>query len=172
MEILILCFILVPGNLIVNPAVSIQDLNGQDPNDFLEDSVWRRLEDYALYSPLTPGSANHDAFIVYADDLLQNYSWMTIKQQWFHATPAINLTNLIAIKRGVNASSDASIILLGAHYDARLRADKDPNPLNRILPVPGINDGGSGVAVLLELARVLEVPTRKIRGGFPGGQVD
>lgn len=42
-----------------------------------------------------------------------------------------------------------------AHYDSRLYADSDPNPANHNLPVPGANDGASGVAVLLELARVL-----------------
>jgi glutaminyl-peptide cyclotransferase len=34
-------------------------------------------------------------------------------------------------------------------------ADQDPDPAKRTLPVPGANDGASGVAVLLELARTL-----------------
>lgn len=46
-------------------------------------------------------------------------------------------------------------ILLGAHYDTRIYADQDPLLENRREPVPGANDGASGVAVLLELARVL-----------------
>jgi Zn-dependent M28 family amino/carboxypeptidase len=46
-------------------------------------------------------------------------------------------------------------ILLGAHYDSRMRADQDPSPALRSQPVPGANDGASGVAVLLELARLL-----------------
>jgi glutaminyl-peptide cyclotransferase len=46
-------------------------------------------------------------------------------------------------------------IIIGAHYDSRLVADQDPGLSNRSLPVPGANDGASGVAVLLELARVL-----------------
>jgi Zn-dependent M28 family amino/carboxypeptidase len=45
--------------------------------------------------------------------------------------------------------------LLGAHYDSRIYADNDPNPANHNIPVPGANDGASGVAVLLELARSL-----------------
>ncbi len=47
-----------------------------------------------------------------------------------------------------------NIIILGAHYDSRAKATKDPNPLNRSYPVPGANDGASGCAVLIELARV------------------
>ena len=44
-------------------------------------------------------------------------------------------------------------ILLGAHYDTRPLADREPTDQ----PVLGANDGASGVAVLLELARTLDV---------------
>lgn len=46
-------------------------------------------------------------------------------------------------------------ILLGTHYDTRLWADEDPDPRRRAEPIQGANDGGSGVAVFLEVARVL-----------------
>jgi glutaminyl-peptide cyclotransferase len=46
-------------------------------------------------------------------------------------------------------------VVLGAHYDSRLAADRDPDPQKQSQPVPGANDGASGVAVLLELARIL-----------------
>jgi len=46
-------------------------------------------------------------------------------------------------------------IILGAHFDSRLWADHDPDRSRRRQPVPGANDGASGVAVLLELARVI-----------------
>lgn len=46
-------------------------------------------------------------------------------------------------------------IVIGAHYDSRLIADRDPNAIHRTQPVPGANDGASGVAVLLELAQCL-----------------
>lgn len=44
-------------------------------------------------------------------------------------------------------------ILLCAHWDSRPWADNDPDPDNHRTPVPAANDGASGVAVLLELAR-------------------
>ena len=58
--------------------------------------------------------------------------------------------NIVA-KRG----NENPQIVIGAHYDSRIYADNDPDPANRSLPVPAANDGASGVAVLLELARVL-----------------
>ena len=44
-------------------------------------------------------------------------------------------------------------LVLATHYDTRPRADRDP--VDPGAPVPGANDGASGVAVLLELARIL-----------------
>ena len=49
---------------------------------------------------------------------------------------------------------EENIIILGAHYDSRAKATKDPTLSNRNLPIQGANDGASGCAVLLELARV------------------
>jgi glutaminyl-peptide cyclotransferase len=60
-------------------------------------------------------------------------------------------------------------VVVAAHYDSRLKADQDPDPQKRSQPVPAANDGASGVAVLLELARIL--PSQMIASGgtsFPG----
>ncbi|MEJ2252398.1 MAG: M28 family peptidase, partial [Candidatus Lokiarchaeota archaeon] len=47
----------------------------------------------------------------------------------------------------------SNIIILAAHYDSRAKATKDE--FNKSAPVPGANDGASGSAVLLDLARCL-----------------
>lgn len=46
-------------------------------------------------------------------------------------------------------------ILLCAHWDSRPWADNDPDSLNWRKPVLAANDGASGVAVMLEIARLL-----------------
>src|SRR5262249_1088350 len=61
---------------------------------------------------------------------------------------ARNITGKIGIGSG-------PVVLLGAHYDTRLWADKDPDPNVRHQPILGAKDGASGGAVLVELARVL-----------------
>ncbi len=48
-----------------------------------------------------------------------------------------------------------NIVIFGAHYDSRAKATKDPDLDKRASPVPGANDGASGSAVLIELARIL-----------------
>jgi len=59
-------------------------------------------------------------------------------------------SNLVGVFSEDN-SGDA--LLLGAHWDSRAKADRDPDPALRDQPVPGANDGASGVAVLLEMMR-------------------
>ena len=62
--------------------------------------------------------------------------------------------NLIGDYRGDNSTSD--ILALSAHWDTRPVAEKDPDPSMRDKPIIGANDGASGVALVLELARVLK----------------
>ena len=46
-------------------------------------------------------------------------------------------------------------VLLAAHWDSRSWADHDKNDDLHHSPVPGANDGASGVAALMEMARVM-----------------
>jgi glutaminyl-peptide cyclotransferase len=64
----------------------------------------------------------------------------------------LELTNVIA---AFNLSS-VDRILLAAHWDTRPRAEEDVSIQNRELPILGADDGGSGVGILLELARIFE----------------
>lgn len=47
-------------------------------------------------------------------------------------------------------------IMLCAHWDSRPISDMEPDSSKRNLPILGANDGASGVAVLLEMARILK----------------
>jgi Zn-dependent M28 family amino/carboxypeptidase len=60
-------------------------------------------------------------------------------------------TNIIA-KSGKQTDNR---LLICAHWDSRPWADNDPDSTNWHKPVMGANDGASGVAVMLELARLL-----------------
>ena len=111
----------------------------------------RALDDveYQLsLGPRTPGSPGHELELQWLKDTLDNNQWQTNYQKGLYNKQSI--TNVIA-KRGMGRPW----IILGAHYDTRLISDKDPNQEMRKLPVPGGNDGASGVAVLLEMSRVI-----------------
>lgn len=81
---------------------------------------------------------------------LQGLGWEVIEQSYVVAGD-VGARNIIAVQ----GSGPAGVI--GAHYDTRMVADEDPDPSLHTQPVPGANDGASGVAVLLELARTLNV---------------
>lgn len=54
---------------------------------------------------------------------------------------------------GIFNENASKRIMLSAHWDTRPTADEELDPANRRKPILGANDGASGVAVLLELAR-------------------
>ena len=99
--------------------------------------------------PRTPESPASQAFrdTVTAD--LASKGW--IITQTIHERHGMNLTNVEA--RWVSSSPEFGQVVLSAHYDSRNIADRDLNETNRTLPVPGANDGASGTAVLMEMAR-------------------
>lgn len=82
----------------------------------------------------------------YIERVLADHGWEVESQEFAHQGEV--LRNVIGKKgRG-------PLIILGTHYDTRPLADRDP--VDRSRPVMGANDGGSGVGVLLELARALD----------------
>lgn len=64
-------------------------------------------------------------------------------------------TNIIA-RQAATADSQKPRILICAHWDSRPWADNDLDEENWHKPVLGANDGASGIAVMLELARILQ----------------
>ena len=103
--------------------------------------------------PRTPGSTAHEQTVEYILQQLTTTGW-TVQQQEVMVDGKA-LKNIVASRGDKQVDEQADWIILGAHYDSRLLADRDPDEMKRVQPVPGANDGASGVAVLLELARVL-----------------
>lgn len=111
-----------------------------------------RAYDHVIYQielgPRTIGSNAHATTVEWLQKELLRNGWQVTIQEGNRL--GVRIQNIIA-KRG----QGDSWIIIGAHYDSRSIADKDLNPNYQTQPVPGANDGASGVAVLLELSRVL-----------------
>ncbi len=62
--------------------------------------------------------------------------------------------NVLGIIENQNQQEE-NVVILAAHYDSRAVAEKDDDPTKQNLPIDGANDGGSGVGVLIEIARII-----------------
>jgi Zn-dependent M28 family amino/carboxypeptidase len=104
-----------------------------------------------------PGSvAIEETRVMICDTLNSGGNW-NIKFQNF-SKEWINDENVTLVNMEISPSTldlNQPYFLLLAHYDSRRWADQDSNPALRKNPVMGANDGASGVAVALELGRVL-----------------
>ncbi|MCC7494535.1 MAG: M28 family peptidase [Fimbriimonadaceae bacterium] len=116
------------------------------------------LQTQVDFGPRAPGSAGHTACRNWLLAQLQARTGDVTQQDFSFTTPGdttFQFANLVAVFNPAGAPlSDA--LLLGAHWDTRPVADQDPDPAKRNQPILGANDGASGVAVLLELARHLQ----------------
>lgn len=128
--------------------VSITSPTCQPPTEFNAERALDDLEYQVSLGPRTPGSDAHRKAIEWMTSELSGYGWNVDIQESEYQSYTVK--NVIA-----RMGDGADWILIGAHYDSRFRADSDPIPDNQSLPVPGANDGASGVAVLMELARTL-----------------
>lgn len=116
--------------------------------EFDSNRAYKDLKYQVSLGPRTIGSESHSKVVEWIENELSKNGWNTQEQSFNWNGHEIN--NVIG-KRG----NGSPWIILGAHYDSRLTADQDPILEYRDLPVPGANDGASGVAVLLEIARAL-----------------
>jgi Zn-dependent M28 family amino/carboxypeptidase len=123
-------------------------LNPPKPESFDGQRALADVEAQVAFGPRTPGSSGHAQVQDWMRSELSEAGWESrIQSSEMLGHP---IQNVIAYR-----GEEMPQIILGAHYDTRLVADNDPDPAKQLDPVPGANDGASGVAVLLELARVL-----------------
>ncbi len=112
------------------------------------DRAYEHLVQQCDFGPRPPGSENLSLCRQYIVDRLRDQGWTVELQNFTYHEVACS--NVIAYWGTRNAT-----LIVGAHYDTRPVADHDPAPENRSRPILGANDGASGTAVILELARIL-----------------
>ncbi len=126
----------------------------REPDSLSFDSsrAYADVQTQVAFGPRIPESAGHAKVREWMRAELESAGW----QVEVHESERMGhpIYNIIA-KR----NAEPPQIILGAHYDTRIIADNDPDLTKRTEPVPGANDGASGVAVLLELARSLPADT-------------
>ena len=100
------------------------------------------------FGPRIPGTPGHAAMARWLDSLVRTKADSVVVQRWWHhpsgRSDSLEMINIVA---RVNPAATSRVLYL-AHWDTRPRSD-GPTSTDKNAPVPGANDGGSGVAVLL-----------------------
>lgn len=120
--------------------------------DFDKERAFALLKSQVDFGPRYAGVPGHAATADFIVARLKPYA-DSVTTQGFKQVVAgkrLELRNIIA---RFNATAP-HCILLAAHWDTRPMADMEVDPAKRATPIFGANDGASGVAVLLELARM------------------
>uniref|UniRef100_A0A832I4H4 M28 family peptidase n=1 Tax=Eiseniibacteriota bacterium TaxID=2212470 RepID=A0A832I4H4_UNCEI len=112
-----------------------------------------RVARQVAFGPRVPGTPGHAAMRAWLEAELARLGGAVEVQSFTDTTLGrpLELHNIIA-RFGPRTGGR---VMLCAHYDTRPWSDRDPDPAKRALPLPGANDGGSGVAVLLEVAELM-----------------
>ncbi len=123
---------------------------------FDPDTAYAFIEAQLAFGPRVPNTEAHRQCASWLTATLQAYADTVYVQQAkvraYNGT-VLDIQNII----GVFQPEKKTRLLLCAHWDSRPYADWDPDPANHYTPIPGANDGGSGVGVLLEIARQLSM---------------
>ena len=119
--------------------------------------AFANLLEQCQFGSRNPGSEGHQRTKKYLLDKLSRYTNFVKIQDFAYSDQEqkikLELTNIIASFY----LEKTKRILLCAHWDTRPFADRDPDTALQTEPILGANDGASGVAVLLEMARMISL---------------
>ena len=131
---------------------------------FSADSAFTFCQQQCDFGPRTMNSEAHEQCGQWIMDKFRSYGLEVSEQRatltGFDGTP-LQSNNITAHYQPELQQR----ILICAHWDSRPWADNDPDEANHQKPVLAANDGASGVAVMLELARVLSADTCRLSVG-------
>ena len=131
---------------------------------FSADSAFLFCQQQCDFGPRTMNSEAHEQCGQWIVEKFQGYGMKVTEQRatltGFDGTPLLS-NNIIAQYQPEKAQR----ILLCAHWDSRPWADNDPDEANHTKPVMAANDGASGIAVMLEIARQLQADTCQLPVG-------
>ena len=122
---------------------------------FDRDSAFSFLKKQCDFGPRVPNTVAHRECAGYLAGELNRFGAEVIEQNAdlrAYDGAILKSKNII----GVFYPEKTKRVILFSHWDSRPFADQDPNPANHRKPVMGANDGASGVAILLEIARQLQ----------------
>ncbi len=131
-----------------SPSIPVPEFDG--------DQAFQFLLAQTNFGPRNPGSVAHQQCRDYLAAELQEYADAVNLQHFIHVGYEGNQYRMANLLSSFNLKA-TDRIMLAAHWDTRPMADQEIDPDKKKQPVLGANDGASGVAVLLEIARQMKL---------------
>lgn len=136
------------------PEETAEEAPVQAPR-FDADSAYAFVKRQAEFGPRVPNTPAHRACGDYLAAQLERLGATVYNQQadlTAYDGTLLKARNII----GAYNTGSKKRVMLCAHWDSRPYADQDADEKNHQKPINGVNDGASGVGVLLEIARLLQ----------------
>jgi len=123
---------------------------------FNRDSAYLFTQQQVDFGPRVPNTKAHTACKDWYVKKFKSYGAEVIEQNFqvkSFKNKTLNSTNVIAQFNPENSHR----VVLAAHWDTRHHADQDKNEKKKDDPILGADDGASGVGMLLEIARQIQI---------------
>ncbi|MBO6190095.1 MAG: M28 family peptidase [Alloprevotella sp.] len=125
------------------------------PVKFNADSAFTSIERQCSFGPRVPNSAAHDSCAIYIASAFRAYGLSVSEQRTTLTAWDGNKLGCINIIAQYKPEAQRRVLIC-THWESRPWADQDADESKRREPVMAANDGASGVAVMLEIARNLK----------------
>lgn len=143
------------GSSTTQEATTTPQSNQAPQVQFNADSAYKYIQTQLDFGPRVPGTKAHSRCADYLIKKLRDHGADTVIQQKTTVVAfngdKLPINNILA-RYNIDVPKR---LLLVAHWDTRPWADAEADLSKHSMPIPGANDGGSGVAVLLEISRNL-----------------
>lgn len=117
--------------------------------------IWDYLETLCGFGPRNPGSVGHARTVDLIKETGRTYADRVFEYTFSLKSSAGEKVEMSNLELQFSGTRGGQPILIGVHYDTRPFADEEEDVSLHSRPIIGANDGGSGTAILLGLARYL-----------------
>ena len=113
------------------------------------------VREVMAFGPRVPGTDAHRRAGEWIAGQMQLRADTVVRQEWTHVTAAGDTLPMLNVLARFRPAAAERVLYL-THWDTRPVSESALDPAQRNTPVPGANDGGSGVGLFLALGDVLK----------------